>query len=129
MLSVLYIIFGRIIGDFIHSTYRWYMTFISVIVPTLNRNKEILFFVNTLKRQTIPVQELIVVDAGEPSDLQSQLVSQQQQVVYPYGNQGISLIPSPIMFGGAPVVPTNQIGNALGVDYVVPHYIPFGMGI
>ena len=49
------------------------MTIISVIVPTLNRNKEILFFVNTLKRQTMSVHELIVVDAGEPSDLQSQL--------------------------------------------------------
>ena len=49
------------------------MTIISVIVPTLNRNKEIFFFVNTLKRQTMPVHELIVVDAGEPSDLQSQL--------------------------------------------------------
>jgi hypothetical protein len=63
------------------------------------------------------------------SNLQSQLISQQQQVVYPYGNQGISLMPSPIMFGGAPVVPTNQIGNALGVNYSAPAFISFGTGI
>ena len=49
------------------------MTIISVIVPTLNRNKEILFFVNTLKQQTMPVHELIVVDAGKSGNLQSQL--------------------------------------------------------
>jgi glycosyltransferase involved in cell wall biosynthesis len=50
------------------------MTTISVIVPTLNRNKEILHFIRTLKNQTMSVDELIVVDAGEGSDLKEQLI-------------------------------------------------------
>jgi glycosyltransferase involved in cell wall biosynthesis len=51
------------------------MTIISVIVPTLNRNKEILYFVDTLMKQTQPVHELVVVDAGETSNLQTQLTN------------------------------------------------------
>ena len=46
---------------------------ISVIVPTLHRNKEILDFVDTLLKQTHQVDELVVVDAGPQSNLKEVL--------------------------------------------------------
>ena len=61
------------------------MTVISVIVPTLHRNEEISLFVDTLCAQTHKPDELIVVDAGEPSDLQEKLTQQLKE-------SGISLI-------------------------------------
>ena len=49
------------------------MPSISVIVPTLNRSDEIRDFIATLKSQTKLPDELIVVDAGEPSELEQEL--------------------------------------------------------
>ena len=46
---------------------------ISVIVPTLNRLDDLLVFIESLCKQTIKPQELVVVDAGTIDDLQSQL--------------------------------------------------------
>ncbi len=49
------------------------MSIISVIIPTLNRNKEILEFVKTLRNQTQQAHELVVVDAGTKSGLELSL--------------------------------------------------------
>lgn len=49
------------------------MTTISVIVPTLNRGTEIQLFVDTLLAQTQMPHEFIVVDAGAPSSLETEL--------------------------------------------------------
>ena len=50
------------------------MPSISIIVPTLNRSDEIKGFVETLLLQTHQPNELIVVDAGEPSQLEQELL-------------------------------------------------------
>ena len=46
---------------------------ISVIVPTLNRHEELLTLAQSLLDQTLLPDELVVVDAGEPSNLEEQL--------------------------------------------------------
>ena len=46
---------------------------ISVIVPTLNRLDDLLVFVNSLKKQTVKPQELVIVDAGTIEHLQETL--------------------------------------------------------
>ena len=51
------------------------MTTISVIVPTLNRGNEIQLFVDSLLSQTHIPDEFIVVDAGDPSDLEQKLAN------------------------------------------------------
>ncbi|MEC7985265.1 MAG: glycosyltransferase [Myxococcota bacterium] len=51
---------------------------ISVIVPTLNRSKDLSVFVESLKAQTIHPTELVIVDAGAESDLEQELRMQLQ---------------------------------------------------
>ncbi|MBM73861.1 MAG: hypothetical protein CMK59_00560 [Proteobacteria bacterium] len=46
---------------------------ISVIVPTLNRHEELLTLAQSLQEQTLLPDELVVVDAGTPSDLEQKL--------------------------------------------------------
>jgi len=71
------------------------MPSISVIVPTLNRSDEIRDFVDTLKAQTHTPDELVVVDAGAPSQLEEELRLQLQDssiaLVYARSIAGTSL--------------------------------------
>lgn len=71
------------------------MNQISVIVPTLNRSEEISLFIDTLCKQTMLPDELVVVDAGPISDLEQRIRIQLDgsgiSFVYARGKAGTSL--------------------------------------
>ena len=46
---------------------------VTVVVPTLNRPGDMAAFMPTLACQTVLPDEFIVVDAGEPSDLEEKM--------------------------------------------------------
>jgi glycosyltransferase involved in cell wall biosynthesis len=47
---------------------------VSVIVPTLNRRADLLEFCASLRAQTVRPLELIVVDAGQVTDMEQALI-------------------------------------------------------
>ena len=48
---------------------------ISAVIPTLNRREDLLEFAATLVEQTVPCDELLIVDAGDVPDMEEALAT------------------------------------------------------